>query len=339
MDRMKGVNFIYAPNSEVAKQFRCKVPMKGTKQLFVINGGVQGTLSPLEVNVEENRVMEELLQIISVRTEGGELTQSYKSTFRFEKGCVGRVLLCSHTFTLDSFVTQEDVKINVEDGACVDMIIMQNEHSGAIHRNKFSIELGSGASLKMVFLTLHGGEIDNDISVELKGEHGSVDLGGLYLVDGEQKVTNRVKMNHYAPKCNSSQLFRGVLDDKSNGNFYGTIYVKKDAQKIDAFQANHNLLLSDCAKVHSEPQLEIYADDVKCSHGATTGRLDENEAFYLRSRGVRKEEARLLQQMAFAYSVLEKISNVELRERMENLVEKRLRGEFSTCHNCSKNCC
>jgi Fe-S cluster assembly protein SufD len=116
------------------------------------------------------------------------------------------------------------------------------------------------------------------------------------------------------------------LDDEAVGHFSGKITVVPDAQRTDAFQANHNLLLSQQARIHTDPQLEIYADDVKCSHGATVGRLQPEELFYLRSRGIPKKEAELLQQLAFAYAVLEKIPNEILRERMMEMVEKRLRG-------------
>ena len=117
------------------------------------------------------------------------------------------------------------------------------------------------------------------------------------------------------------------------------INVAKDAQKTEAYQANHNLLLSRKAKVYAQPQLEIYADDVKCSHGATSGRLDEMALFYMRSRGIGMHEAKLLQQLAFVYDVLEKINNETLRIRLQELVESRLRGEFGQCTNCSMNCC
>jgi Fe-S cluster assembly protein SufD len=115
--------------------------------------------------------------------------------------------------------------------------------------------------------------------------------------------------------------------------------VARDAQRTEAYQANHNLLLSRSAKAYAKPQLEIYADDVKCSHGATSGRLDENALFYMRSRGIGRAEARLLQQLAFVYDVLEEIDNEKLRKRLYDLVESRLRGEFGNCENCSMNCC
>lgn len=336
---MGELNYIYAPESPLTEQFRCRVPMKGTRQLFLVNGGVQGTAAPLNISLGEGQVMEDILQVISVRTEGAPLEISYRNTLHFGKGSQARILLCSHTFTLDKFKTEEDVDITLEDDAVVDMVVMQNEHNEAVHNSRFNIKVGAGASIKVSFLTLHGGSIENKIQVNIDGEKGNVDLSGLYLVDGNQFVSNVVEMRHNVADCTSSQLFKGVLDNESSARFSGIIYVKQDAQRIDAYQANHNLLLSDKARIHTEPQLEIYADDVKCSHGATIGRLDENELFYLRSRGIPMKEAKILQQMAFAYSVLEKISNSELRERMENLVEKRLRGEFSNCKECSKNCC
>lgn len=336
---MADLNYIYAPDSPLTEQFKCRVPMKGTRQLFVVNGGVQGTRTPLAITLEKGQVMEEILQVISVRTNGASDDISYKNTFHFGEGSQARILLCSHTFTSDKFITQEVVDITLEDRAVVDIVVMQNEHNEAVHNTRFNISVGEDSSLKIAFLTLHGGNIDNQVEVNINGERADVDLSGLYLVDGSQVVSNNVKMNHNVPNCTSSQLYKGILDNEAKAAFSGIIYVKQDAQKIDAYQANHNLLLSESAKIHTEPQLEIYADDVKCSHGATVGRLDENESFYLRSRGIPAKEAKILQQMAFAYSVLEKVSNPELRERMENLVEKRLRGEFSNCKDCSKNCC
>lgn len=141
------------------------------------------------------------------------------------------------------------------------------------------------------------------------------------------------------PDCISRQLFKGILDDESRATFTGRIVVAKDAQKTEAYQANHNLLISPSAKAYAQPQLEIYADDVKCSHGATSGRLDDNALFYMRSRGIGKQEAKLLQQLAFVYDVLENINNEQLRIRLSDLVESRLRGEFGHCTNCSMNCC
>ena len=332
-------NYIYAPSEHPADAFRCKVPMKGTRQVFVIDGGVQGTSAPLSIRYDKGCVGEEILQVIGVRTASGPKELSFESTFHFEQNSQGRLILCSHTFAEEAFLTKESLKITLEDNANVDIVLMQNEHNDAEHICDFEINMGRDASLKMVFLTLHGGKITNNIKVNLNGENGSCDLSGLYVVDGKQQVRNIISMNHRVPNCYSSQLFKGILDNSSVATFSGLIHVYPDAQKTQAYQENHNLLLTKSAKVYSEPQLEIYADDVKCSHGATNGRLDENELFYLRSRGIPYKEAQLLQQQAFAYAVLEKISTDELRDRMVSLTEQRLRGEFSMCNNCCKNCC
>lgn len=336
---MSDNNYIYAPRTDFAHEFRCRVPMKGTRQLFVVDGGIQGTGKKLSINLEKGERMDEILQVISIRTDESPTRISFENEFIFGSHSTGKILLCSHTFSHSKFVTNEKTKITLEEGADVDFVLMQNEHNAAIHNTDFIINIASGASLKMVFMTLHGGKIHNNLSVSLDGPKALCDLNGLYLTDGHQEVDNTISMVHNSPDCQSHQLFKGILDDSAVARFTGLINVVPGAQKTEAYQANHNLLLSNSAKVFSEPQLEIYADDVKCSHGATNGRLDEEGLFYMRSRGIPLKEARLLQQLAFAYAVLEKIDNDELRERMANLTEQRLRGEFSDCKNCSKNCC
>ncbi|MBQ0025440.1 MAG: Fe-S cluster assembly protein SufD [Bacteroidales bacterium] len=330
-------DFIYAP--ALADEFRCKVPLKNTRQLFVVNGSVQGGGAPLSIRIEDGQIMDSMLQVIGVRNGKENLDLSFSETFDFGKRSGGKIVLCSHTFTMDSFKTDENVRISLDKDAVVEFVIMQNEHNRAVHNTKFDIHLAEGSVLNMVFLSLHGGVIRNDIKVSMEGEHAECNLSGLYLTDSEQLMDYSTEVVHLVPSCRSSQLFKGVLDDKGKAHFDGIIKVVPDAQKSEAYQANHNLLLSDDAKAFTEPQLEIYADDVKCSHGATVGRLDEDELFYMRTRGIPASEAGLLQQMAFTFEVLEKISVPELRERLQSLVEKRLRGEFAHCRNCSKNCC
>jgi len=332
-------NFIYAPATAVEKEFRCRVPLPGTRQLFLVDGGVQGTGRPLEITIAEGEVMKELLQVVAVRTDDSPEEKTFSDSFSFGRNSSGRVLLCSHTFSHRKFVTHEKVTINVGEGAEADFTVMQNEHNAAEHDTEYDVNIAAGGKLKMIFVTLHGGVISNTVTVNLKGAHAECDLSGLYLVDGVQKVENRVFMNHLVPECTSRQLFKGILDEKSSALFDGLIRVEQGAQKTEAYQANHHLLLSNDARALSQPRLEIYADDVKCSHGATNGRLDEDQLFYLRSRGVALKEAKLLQQMAFADEVTSKISNDTLGERMAGLISQRLRGEFSDCRNCSKNCC
>ena len=332
-------NLIYAPVTELQKEFRCCVPMQGARQLFLVDGGVQGTGRELNISIAEGETMKELLQIVAVRTDDSTQEIEFSDRFSFGKHSSGKILLCSHTFSHRPFKTHEKVSISVEEGACADFTVMQNEHNAAEHDTSFDIRIAAGGNLKMTFVTLHGGVISNTVTVSLCGVAAECELNGLYLMDGGQKVVNRIYMNHLVPECSSRQLFKGILDDKSSALFDGLIKVVQNAQKTEAYQANHHLLLSNEARAVSQPQLEIYADDVKCSHGATNGRLDEEQLFYLRSRGIAFKEAKLLQQMAFADEVLSGIPNETLRERMALLIGQRLRGEFSDCRNCSKNCC
>lgn len=353
---MANVNYIFAP-AATSQVFRCKVPLKGTRQIFLVNGVEQFSGKPLSLKVEEGKQSEEILQVIAVRnhlskpivapcpkiaTSTPSLYSeplSFENNILFEKNSSGKLLLCSHTFSQDRFITNEVINIVLKEGSFADIALMQNEHNEAVHNSSFNITLEGDARLNMVFLSLHGGSITNNISISLNGKNASCDISGLYLMDGKQVIDNNISLIHKSPSCKSNQLFKGIVDDLATARFYGLINVVPDTQKSEAFQANHNLLISKDAKVYSQPQLEIYADDVICSHGATTGRLDEDELFYMRSRGIPFSEAKLLQQLAFTFSVLEKISNPDLKERMLDLVEKRLRGEFSDCRNCSKNCC
>jgi Fe-S cluster assembly protein SufD len=279
------------------------------------------------------------LQIISIRDSNGNTCISYTNTYNFGENSESNILLCAHTLTMEEFLTESELLVNMERGAKANIVLMQNEHNLSSHKVKFGIKLAEGSSLKINIVSLHGGLQENDIDVRLEGRGALCELNGIYLVDGKQEIRTNVNMHHLVPDCKSNQLFKGILDDESKALFFGKINVAKDAQKTEAYQANHNLLLSSKAKVYAQPQLEIYADDVKCSHGATSGRLDEMALFYMRSRGIGMEEAKLLQQVAFVYDVLEKIDNVHLRNRLQELVESRLRGEFAHCVNCSMNCC
>ena len=331
-------NFIYAPDL-AGDVFRCKVPLKDTRQHFIVNGRVQGGASPMQFSLGRGEVMEQMLQLISIRNGKGEGVLSTTSSFRFEEGSNGRILQCFHTFSEEEFYTEDTIEIALEAGSSAEFFILQNEHDRAFHKTSYNIRLAERATLNMVFLSLHGGKIENNLDVSLEGSRAECNLGGLCLTDGRQTMINNINLVHKVADCRSNQLFKGILDDEGVARFFGHITVVKDAQRTEALQANHNILISDKAKAYSKPQLEIYADDVKCSHGSTVGRLDEDEIFYMRTRGIPESEARIMQQAAFAYEVLERISHAELRERMLMMTEGRLRGEYSSCRNCSRNCC
>lgn len=166
------------------------------------------------------------------------------------------------------------------------------------------ITLGSGERLEMTLIVLPDTDCDIPIEVDLDGEDAELDIRGLYLCGSEENVAIRVNVRHNAGNSRSSQMFKGIVGGHAKAAFSGLIYVRHDAQKIKAYQADHNILLTDTATVDTRPQLEIYADDVECSHGATIGRLNADELFYMRSRGIPEEEAKALQMISFIAPVL-----------------------------------
>lgn len=321
---MSRPEFIYAP--ALPEDFRCRVPLRETRQLYVVNGTVQGAGAPLSIRMDEGQAMDKMLQIIAIRNDDGPEALAFEENFNFAENSSGKILHCSHTFSPTEFSTEEKINITLGKGASLEFTVMQHEHSRAAHDTLFSINLAEGAALNLVVITLNGGKVNNRLKASLNGRKADCRLAGLYLTGGSQKADTSVELIHQVPECSSNQLFKGILDQEGKASFYGLIRVVPDAQKTEAYQANHNLLLSETARATTQPQLEIYADDVKCSHGATVGKLREDELFYMRTRGIPDSEARILQQMAFAYEVLERIYSPELRDRLLSLVEKRLRG-------------
>lgn len=188
-----------------------------------------------------------------------------------------------------------------------------------------SIEVQSGQRTDMVLLVYPGISCDIKLDVRLTGEGAEANIYGAYVCGGKEKVKISVDMRHDVPHCNSRQLFKGIAGGDSRVDFYGKITVAQDAQKTEAYQENHNLLLSDGAKVDTKPQLEIYADDVKCSHGATIGRLNEEEQFYMRSRGISLEDAKVLQMISFIAPVLEHVEDEAQRQSLASSMEESIR--------------
>lgn len=187
------------------------------------------------------------------------------------------------------------------------------------------ISLTAGQRSDIVLVVFPGVSCDIKLDVHLVGEGAEANIYGAYVCGGEEKVKIAVDMYHEVPHCNSRQLFKGIAGGSSKVDFYGKIIVAKDAQRTEAYQENHNILLTEGAKVDTKPQLEIYADDVKCSHGATIGRLNEEEQFYMRSRGISLEDAKVLQMISFIAPVLENIHDAKEREDISSRLEDAIR--------------
>lgn len=202
---------------------------------------------------------------------------------------------------------------------------LQREGPAAFHIGTLEVDLKSGARLTAHAVTLSGSLVRNNVRVSLNGEGAECVLNGLYLAGEKQHIDNFTEIDHLKPRATSFELYKGILDGAAHGVFNGKIVVHKDAQKSDARQVNKNLLLSERAAVNTKPQLEIYADDVKCSHGSTIGQMDADALFYLRSRGLGLEEARSLLSFAFATDIIGRIKIDSLRRQLEDYLVAKFR--------------
>ena len=194
-----------------------------------------------------------------------------------------------------------------------------------------NIEVGADAALDLTVIVLPGVSARIPLTIDLTGAHSEVRLSGIYLCSGHDEVTFDITMHHRTGDCRSRQTFNGLATEEAKCGFFGKIVIAPEAQRTEAFQENHNILLSDSARINTKPRLEIYADDVKCSHGATVGKLNEDEQFYMRSRGIPEEEAKVLQMISFVAPVLENIpedstDGTPARTAVAELVENAIRG-------------
>ncbi|HPE99629.1 MAG TPA: Fe-S cluster assembly protein SufD [Bacteroidales bacterium] len=229
-------------------------------------------------------------------------------------------------------------EFHLAEGSHLDHYKLQNKDDSAVMTNTSFFGLQRDAKLSTNTITFNGGNIRNESIVNLNGEGAEAEIMGLYLVDRKQHVDNQVLVRHNVPNCTSHELFKGILDDEASVAFNGHIIVKPDAQKTNAFQSNKNILLTDTAQISTKPFLEIYADDVKCSHGATVGQLDDNAMFYLKQRGICERNAKMLLMYAFADEVVRKITVESLYHQTAEMVSRRLKGELSVCDQCMLHC-
>ena len=224
------------------------------------------------------------------------------------------------------YLTNAVTEIHLGARAVLEHDRLQIEHDGAFHVGTMAVRQGEGSEFTSNAVNLGGAIVRNTVSVVLAGRHAVCTLNGLSLGTGTQLIDNHTAIDHAMPECSSHELYKAILDGRSRGVFNGKIFVRKDAQKTDAKQTNKTLLLSDDATIDTKPQLEIFADDVKCTHGATVGQLAEEQIFYLRSRGIGRMEAEDMLTYAFAGDVIDRVHIGAFRDRMEQLIHARLDG-------------
>jgi Fe-S cluster assembly protein SufD len=252
-----------------------------------------------------------------------------------EEGSHAQLLVCDHALSSRKFFSNQVTEIFVGKNASLEYYELEMDHDDTVRVSNTLVKQEASSTLLMNNITLQNGLTRNNVNVKLAGEYAETNMSGMALVDQEHVVDNHLFVDHIAPHCTSHELYKYVLDDSARGVFGGRILVRKNAQKTAAYQSNKNLCSTREARMFTKPQLEIYADDVKCSHGTATGQIDEKALFYIRSRGISEAEARLLLKFAFTADVIENIRLEPLKDRMKMLVEKRFRGELAKCAGCA----
>lgn len=287
------------------------------------------------VYVPRNVEVEKPLQLINILRGGVDLNVNRRILIIAEDNAHIKLLTCDHAVDDVRFVVTQVTEISAGASAQVDFYELEENSEKVTRLNNVFSEQKENSNVVTSGITLHNGYTRNNYRFRLLGEHAEAHAGGLAICDKTQHIDNFAFLDHAVPNCTSNELFKNVLKDKATGVFCGKILVEKDAQKTQAYQTNRNLVSSNAAQMFSKPQLEIYADDVKCSHGLTTGQLDEDALFYMRARGIDKEEARLLLMVAFTRDVVDMIRIPVLQERLITLIDKRFRGELMRCGNCA----
>jgi Fe-S cluster assembly protein SufD len=288
--------------------------------------------------VPKNTVFEKPIQLINFLQANQDAFVTQRNFIYVEENADVKIISCDHTLNLNKYLNNSVTEIFVGANASFEYYTLQNQHNNTTSLNSVFVHQERDSKAATLYSSLHGGLIRNNLKFILDGENAEANLYGMAFIDKKQHVDNFTQVIHAKPHCQSNQVYKNVLDDDSTGAFAGRIHVVRNAQKTNAFQRNNNLLLTDKATMQTKPQLIIDADDVKCSHGATVGQIDEDALFYLRSRGIEESKARLMMMNAFAHEVIQRISVEPLRNRIDELVDKRLKGEVARCHECAYNC-
>lgn len=276
------------------------------------------------IEISREQVIEQPIHIVYVSAAGGQVTVSYPRTLVTAGENSQATIVESYVGTGGEYFTNAVTEIVAADGAVIEHYKVQRESESAFHIGLLHLYQGRSSNIRSLSVAFGGGLVRNDVVTVLDGEGCDCTLNGLFVTHGNQHVDNHLRVEHAQPHCHSWEYYKGILDDASSGVFTGRIVVHKGAQKTDAKQTNMNLLLSREAQVDTKPQLEIYADDVKCTHGATIGQIDDTSLFYLRARGIREQQAKSILIYAFAAEVLSQIRPDGLREQLEQVLFGRL---------------
>jgi len=286
------------------------------------------------IYIPDNTIIENPVQLINILTANVDFLVNRRLLIIAGKNSQAKLLACDHAVSSGKFLATQVTEIYLDENAHFEFYELEENSNRVTRMASTYVHQEKSSTATINNITLNCGYTRNNYYVKLNGENAEATVGGVVIADKEQHVDNFAFLDHAKPHCQSTQLFKYILRENSLGAFCGKILVEEDAQKTMAYQTNNNLCASPTAHMYSKPQLEIYADDVKCSHGLTTGQLDEEALFYMRSRGISKEDSELMLMQAFTDDVLKLIHIDVLRERLVELVEQRFRGQEARCGDC-----
>lgn len=322
-------------HADLLRQLAAQVDTDGNPYLAL---NADAATDGLFLYVPDGVRLQRPVQLLSVANADTALMLHLRHVVALGRGSALTLIQCDDSHTDLAGFSNNVTLVSMDEESHLEHYKMQNLNDQTALLNQTFVTMRQGAELRSVGVTLNGGSIRNHNVVTMLGEHCNTEVHGLYLIDREQRCDNYVYVDHACPNCNSRELYKGILDDAAHGAFNGHVLVREGAVKTEAYQSNKNLLLTDKAFVQTKPFLEIYNDDVKCSHGSTIGQLDEQALFYIQQRGISLRNARTLLMYAFCDEVLQSIGIAALRERLADMVKKRLHGELTACSECALSC-
>lgn len=285
--------------------------------------------------VPKGTVIDKPIQLVNILRADTNTMVNRRILIILEEGAQAKLLICDHAMDEVNFLSTQVIEVFAHDNTVFDLYELEETHNSTIRFNNLYVHQEENSNVLLNGMTLHNGTTRNTTSVTLAGKGAEVNLCGVAIADKNEQVDNHTFIDHQVSDCTSNELFKYVLDDQAVGAFAGRVLVREGAQHTSSQQTNRNICATREARMYTQPQLEIYADDVKCSHGATVGQLDENALFYMRQRGITLKEARLLLMFSFVNEVIDNIRMDALKDRLHLLVEKRFRGELNKCQGCA----
>lgn len=292
------------------------------------------SVDALVIYVPRNTRVEHPIQISNVLKGEQDTMVNRRIIVVLEQCAEADIIITDKAMDQSRFLSNQVMEIFAGDGSHLNLYEVEETHLLCTRYSNVFVRQGRDSVVRHTNITLFNGHTRNRMDVQLQGEGSEVILNGCVIADKMQHVDNNTLIDHQVPNCQSHELYKYVLDDSAVGAFAGRILVREGAQKTTSTETNANLCATRTARMYTQPMLEIYADDVKCSHGSTVGQMDDLALFYMRQRGISEKEARLLLKSAFITEVIDTIPLEPLRDRLQILVDMRLRGELSKCEGC-----